>query len=643
MKPLASSDALKTYGPLAPALIAYGWLAWSLRFIQDDAYISYRYVANFLNGDGLVYNIGERVEGFTNFGWVIWMSMWGVTGDIYIMVSRLTGLLCGAGVIVLTFLIARELFGRQSLWPSWLAASLVGFNMSLAYWSPAGLETAAFALMATWSIYLYLRRSRLLIWTLLMAVWLRPEGAFLTGLLILIEAVTERRVPKFTLTSAAIAFVLSLPFVGFKLAYYGSLLPNPFFAKTGWEAEQLTSGLEYIGRFWSHYGFYGAGLVLCLAFYGKLSRSMRTVWWVVALYTMYIIVVGGDVLKVHRFFVPLIGPVAIISVVPLWLLLQRFRRKTRALGVFVVGVALIALTLILPREFVNHYNHTERWFAYRMQWMARQIDAADNSDFSVALPTIGIFGYELLGHEIIDMLGLTDSTIARHSEPAIPGMQTTWKERSHNSRYILRRAPDYIMFSTGIKPSAPAERALNLFPEFLDSYRTIGFYYDAGDPRRRGSLSVIFHRVNEVEGPFEPTYPVEYVQQYKKGLDHYVAGEYEQAIAHYDSALAVSPQPYNPYLVEQKGLSLMLSGRHGEARGLLDSLVATDSLIFEAHKNLFIYAYMVGDTARASAHERWLKKLVPWYWPRVKADGEQNRRRALEQMRRMEQRQQGGS
>ncbi len=637
MKTSALRDVIRTYGPLAPALIAYGWLAWSLRFIQDDAYISYRYVANLLNGHGLVYNIGERIEGFTNFGWVIWMAMWGAVGDIYILVSRLTGLLCGAGVIILTFLIARELFGRRLLWPSWLAAWLAGFNMSLAYWSPAGLETAAFALMATWSIYLYLRRSWLLIWTLLMAVWLRPEGAFLTGLLILIEAVTERRFPKFTLTSAAAAFVLSLPFVGFKLVYYGSLLPNPFFAKTGWHIEQLASGLEYIGRFWSHYGFYGAGPVVCLALYRGLSRSMRAMWWLVVLYTIYIVMVGGDVLKVHRFFVPLIGPAAVVAVAALWLPVQRFKEKTRILILFAVGLVLIALTLALPREFVNRYNYTERWFTYRMQWMAQQIDAADSSDFSVALPTIGVFGYELLGHEIIDMLGLTDSTIARHSEEPIPGMQTTWKERSHNSRYLLSRAPDYIMFSTGIKPSAPAERALNLFPEFLDSYRTIGWYYDGGDPRRRGSLSVVFRRVNEVEGPFEPTYPVEYVQQYKEGLDDYMAGDYEQAIAHYDSALAVSPQPYNPYLVEQKGFSLMLSGRHGEARRLLDSLVATDSLIFEAHKNLFIYAYMVGDTARASAHERWLKKLVPWYWPRVKADGEQNRRRALEQMRRMQQ------
>ncbi|GAH95705.1 unnamed protein product, partial [marine sediment metagenome] len=33
----------------------------------DDAYISYRYAQNLAEGNGLVYNLGERVEGYSNF------------------------------------------------------------------------------------------------------------------------------------------------------------------------------------------------------------------------------------------------------------------------------------------------------------------------------------------------------------------------------------------------------------------------------------------------------------------------------------------------------------------------------------------------------------------------------------------------
>ena len=57
---------LKCYWPVILALCFFLYNSIELNFIQDDAYISYRYVANYLNGDGLVYNIGERVEGCTD-------------------------------------------------------------------------------------------------------------------------------------------------------------------------------------------------------------------------------------------------------------------------------------------------------------------------------------------------------------------------------------------------------------------------------------------------------------------------------------------------------------------------------------------------------------------------------------------------
>ncbi|TET94902.1 MAG: tetratricopeptide repeat protein [Candidatus Zixiibacteriota bacterium] len=251
-----------------------------------------------------------------------------------------------------------------------------------------------------------------------------------------------------------------------------------------------------------------------------------------------------------------------------------------------------------------------------MSFLATEIKKADASNFSVALPTIGIFGYELLGHEIIDMLGLTDTTIARQAEEPIEGMQTTWKEQKHNSKYLLGRAPDYIVFSTGIKPSAPAERALLLYRQFLQSYRTIGWFYQASESSK-GMLQSAFKRVREIEGEIVPSYPVEYVQDYNRGLDYFVAGDYQKAIECYDKALKASPQPYNLYLIQNKAFSHMMLGQHEIAMELMNRVAAEDSLIFEAHKNLYMYARMMGDESKAEIHRRWLKKLVPWYLPRL--------------------------
>ena len=42
-----------------------------LGFDIDDAYISFRYAQNLLDGHGLVFNPGDPVEGYSNLLWVL--------------------------------------------------------------------------------------------------------------------------------------------------------------------------------------------------------------------------------------------------------------------------------------------------------------------------------------------------------------------------------------------------------------------------------------------------------------------------------------------------------------------------------------------------------------------------------------------
>jgi hypothetical protein len=41
--------------------------AWRFRFTVDDAFISLQYARNLVEGHGLVFNLGKRVEGYSNF------------------------------------------------------------------------------------------------------------------------------------------------------------------------------------------------------------------------------------------------------------------------------------------------------------------------------------------------------------------------------------------------------------------------------------------------------------------------------------------------------------------------------------------------------------------------------------------------
>lgn len=607
---------LRSYWPVILALCFFAYNSIELNFVQDDAYISYRYVANYLNGNGLVYNIGERVEGITNTGWVVLMILWGRLGLDFIFWSQVFGFICGIGVILISFLIGRRLFGK-SQWLTVATVLLVGINLSLAYWSSAGLETAPFAFLVMLSIYLYITRNWLLISSLALAVWIRPEGAMLAGLFIVIEIVLHKRWPSFSVTSVAIAFVISLPFVIFKIAYYGSILPNPFYAKTGLGWLQISNGLEYTGRFMKHYGFFGFGYIIPLLFWRKLSIEFKAVSLFMIGYTAYIVLIGGDVLKVHRFFLPLFGPAAISVMLSIFLITKGLRPGIRNSIYVTAIIPLLALTYLLPRNFIKVYNRNEKDFTRRMAFQAKEMKKWDKSDFSVALPTIGIFGYELLGHNIIDMLGLTDSTIARHSEEPIPGMQTTWKEQKHNSKYILESAPDYIIFSTGIKPSAPAEKALLLFTQFLRSYRSVGWFYEMGEKPGRGSMLDVFKKVRPLEGEIKATHPPEYVAYYKDGLDALFLGDPKKALQNFNKALKVSPEPYNLDLLYQKASIHIDLGDEEIVNTLLNYILQSDSMVYLAHKDFYSLAFLTGDAERAELHKRWLLELVPWYVPRI--------------------------
>src|SRR5215831_17241797 len=84
-RPTESSPPRKGWSPEGPASarLLLGVIAvlalgvahiYYLRFVCDDAFISYRYAANLAHGRGLVFNPGERVEGYTNFLWVVLCS-----------------------------------------------------------------------------------------------------------------------------------------------------------------------------------------------------------------------------------------------------------------------------------------------------------------------------------------------------------------------------------------------------------------------------------------------------------------------------------------------------------------------------------------------------------------------------------------
>src|SRR5262249_41619212 len=63
------------------ALTAFAaWRVAARAWLCDDSFIVLRYAQNLLHGQGLVYNPGERVEGYTDLLWVLMVAGSGALG-----------------------------------------------------------------------------------------------------------------------------------------------------------------------------------------------------------------------------------------------------------------------------------------------------------------------------------------------------------------------------------------------------------------------------------------------------------------------------------------------------------------------------------------------------------------------------------
>ncbi|HVP07239.1 MAG TPA: hypothetical protein VMS71_05285, partial [Candidatus Acidoferrum sp.] len=294
------------------------------------------------------------------------------------------------------------------------------------------------------------------------------------------------------------------------------------------------------------------------------------------------------------------------------LLSRRSLDSSRFLLLSGILAGLLVLTYVVPQKKVDRFNLLERGLTFKEASLADDILRTDTSKFSVAISTIGMFGYRMLGHDVIDMLGLTDSTVARHPEPVAQGLKTTWRERSQNAGYVLSRKPDYIVFSTGIKPSAPSEQMLLLYSQFTAGYRSEGFWLQDSYFLPAGILISAFKREHPFEGPYVPSYSIEWVKHFKAGVEAYSSHNYGVGITEFERAMAVPSCPKYSDLLFLRAACYDAIGQRPIAYRQLDSLLVLDSMSEGGHKELYAYDLLSGDTVDAAIHRDWIIRHSPW-------------------------------
>src|SRR5437763_8505938 len=107
-------NRVRPYWPAAvaaPVLLAHLLV---FNFVTDDAFISFVYARNLARHGQLVFNLGERVEGYTNFLWTVILAGLLKIGLMPEHTSRVLGAGLGIGTFVLVVRMARRIAGEGS-------------------------------------------------------------------------------------------------------------------------------------------------------------------------------------------------------------------------------------------------------------------------------------------------------------------------------------------------------------------------------------------------------------------------------------------------------------------------------------------------------------------------------------------------
>ncbi len=285
-------------------------------WVCDDAYISFRTVDNFVNGYGLTWNTGERVQGFTNPFWVFLMAaFYMVTGELYYTSIFVSLALTLAALLTASLKVSRSTTG----WVLILVAVL--FSKAFIDYATSGLENPLSYLILVTFFYVYLNRR------------LDQNNFFVLALLAALAGFNRLDTMLLYMPALAVAFwrlkgsrTVALAVLGFSplilwecfsIVYYGFPFPNTYYAK-------LYSGVPLYERIHQGFIYYietlnldpltliaiAAGFAVVLITRNRKAAPLSVGVFV---YLVYIISVGGDFMSGRFFAVPLLASLMLIS------------------------------------------------------------------------------------------------------------------------------------------------------------------------------------------------------------------------------------------------------------------------------------------------------------------------------------------
>ncbi|MFQ5590483.1 MAG: hypothetical protein ACE5HE_04890 [Phycisphaerae bacterium] len=485
-------------------------------YVNDDAYITYRYSSFLAQGRGPYFNEGEHVEGYTNFLLMLLLVpviALGGEGAAPIA-AKAIGVAAGFAVVFAAYRLAAALEGRRADGHSVpgtcavAAAGIVAVSPAFALNAMSGLETTLFGAaitvgLATAAGDRHARRAYGAGLAFAIAVLTRPEGILIFALywctqVLLCKGLDrtltdgdagqqDQRLPyqrsrHYWVRVGVLVAVVMVAHTVFRLiAYDGDLLPNTYYAKKGgfWEVDAF----QYVndGILMPCLGVVGATLGALGWVAARAQRRPAVPVAVVAgAGALLPFVTGTDWMPGWRMVMPYLPAAAGLTAVG-WcriagLLLERRRWAAQVL----VLCTLPLLWFVQAKPRANFHGYTmlrargyARGHMALGDWLANE--AAEQGD-TVALMDIGIIGYRCTNLRVLDISGLTDRLIARS--------QGTFLDKEFDVDYVMFQYPEFIILvmagepngdkspdaELSLTPWTRVERSIWEHPEFQRHY-----------------------------------------------------------------------------------------------------------------------------------------------------------------------------
>lgn len=409
----------------------------AIDFVKDDAYISFRYAHNVVVGQGLVFNAHDKLEGITNFLWTVVLVPFEALGlDLF----QVTEVLGSALILWLLWSMTRlsgALGGEDKTLSNLWAALVIASSSSVSLWTTSGMEqplAMALPVAGTWWLWRSWRRpddadaqrDALVAGVLVgLGCMTRPDIHLMGVLLavpLLVRALRTRRLDPVLLRFAAGGLLVTVPGHGFRYLYYGALMPNTFYVKTGGGWLVWLKGLQALREMW---GFNAIGALALLAPFAFLRRRFLaeklTLGLISVGYMLYLVKVGRDEMHWHRLYLPALPFLAWLAGLGLAALCDAvaalIRRPWGRPAAYALGWAAVAALVVTSFQFTWRHQHGLNGRGdlsgnYHPD-MGKFVTRHARPGALVAFQDMGSTPYHAPDLDFFDFIGLTDRVVAR--------------------------------------------------------------------------------------------------------------------------------------------------------------------------------------------------------------------------------------